>query len=356
MAFGDIGGGRGPGRTEGSHSDRNRPYEKSIHSADVEGGDDDTVNKLVGERFKYKIMRDYNKADSIREGLRTQFNVLIDDKLREWSVDGDFGEEHNAQRQMATEFANRDYAKSTFSLPVEEVDQETIQALVNERTVVKKARNFQEADDIREDLAERFDVSINDKIKEWSVGGSFGGRAGGEYVLSSSSAPVDENDMKIIQDALKQRGQAKKKRDYETADAIREELKEDFNVFIDDREKEWRVNRSDFNNRNDEYDQGGDTSDDVDVDFEAEMDKFESVLSEEISNAVEEDEEEAAEEEAAEEEEDEEVEEPEEESTTLSAEELTSLTVLQLKEKLRENGLAVSGKKAELVDRLLSGV
>ena len=39
----------------------------------------------------------------------------------------------------------------------------------------------------------------------------------------------------------------------------------------------------------------------------------------------------------------------------LSKEELSSLTVLQLKEKLRASGLRVSGKKAELIERLLNG-
>ena len=39
----------------------------------------------------------------------------------------------------------------------------------------------------------------------------------------------------------------------------------------------------------------------------------------------------------------------------LSKEELASLTVAELKEKLRASGLRVSGKKAELIERLLNG-
>jgi len=39
----------------------------------------------------------------------------------------------------------------------------------------------------------------------------------------------------------------------------------------------------------------------------------------------------------------------------LSKEELSSLTVAELKEKLRASGLRVSGKKAELIERLLNG-
>ena len=41
-------------------------------------------------------------------------------------------------------------------------------------------------------------------------------------------------------------------------------------------------------------------------------------------------------------------------SSSMSRDELASLTVPSLKEKLREAGKPVSGKKAELVDRLLA--
>jgi cysteinyl-tRNA synthetase len=345
--FGDIGGGRGPGRTRGSYQDRNRAYEKSIHSGDVEGADDEMITRMVMERAKFKVQQNYDKADAVREGLRTKFNVIVDDRLREWSVNGDFGEEHNLQRQMAEQFASRGYIKSTSSEPIDEADEETIQAMVTERAAFKADRNYEEADAIREDLNYRFDVVINDKMKEWSVGGSFGGanNRNRAYELSQNSAPVDEADAKVIIKALKERSRCKKVRDFETADAIREELREKYNVMIDDREKEWRVNRPDFNSNRYDNDVVEEQEEPLDEDFEAEMSKLESVLSDEISATVSEDteEEEEVEEEGA-----------EEESASLSTEALSSLTVVQLKEKLREGGLPVSGKKSELVERLLA--
>lgn len=366
VAFGDFGGDRGPGRTRGSRNDRNRPYVKSIHSGDVEGSDDGTIDALVTERAKFKMLRDYDKADAVREGLRTKFNVIIDDRLREWSVAGDFGEEHNQQREMAEKFANRGYAKSSFSQPIDGEDEETVQSLVDERATFKQQRNYQEADAIREDLSERFDVVINDKLKEWSIGGRFGGaedKKFRDYVKSPTSASLDDADEEAVADAIRERTECKKRRDYERADEIRDEIRMKFNVIVDDREREWWVdgnNHSYGNNNND---------DDFDDDFEADMAKFEQVLSEEISVAVaesnediseeeEEYEESAAvlseeEEEEEEEEYDEEEEEEETQGTALSRDELSSLTVVQLKDKLRENGLTVSGKKSELVDRLM---
>lgn len=329
IAFADMGGGR--------DSNRNKPYAKSVYSADVEGMHEDTVNKLVGERFKYKIMRDYDKADSIREGLSTKYNVVIDDKLREWSVNGDFGEEHNLQREMADKFAKRDYAKSSSSESIDEEYEKTIQDSVNERTVFKGERNFQEADNIRDDLLERFDVVINDKLKEWSIGGNFGVfNSRSEYALSDTSAPVNALDRQYIEKALRERTQCKKRRNFDAADAIREKLKDNYNVFIDDREKFWRVNRDDFNSaRNDDNRHDGNDANDAEEDVGNDNDEEDDIVAQENYEYEKE-------------------ELSEETSSSLSPEFLSTLTVVQLKDKLRENGLTVSGRKAELVERLIS--
>ena len=85
VAYGDFNERRGndrgnPGRMAGSRSSEPVNYRKSSYSEVVEGVDDDLIDKLVAERMGHKIMRDFDKADSIREGLRTNYNVLIDDR------------------------------------------------------------------------------------------------------------------------------------------------------------------------------------------------------------------------------------------------------------------------------------
>ena len=74
-----------PGRMDDSRSsrDNNRDvaYVKSSFSAPIEGGvKDELIDGLVQERLNYKASRNFDKADAIREGLRTKFNVLIDDR------------------------------------------------------------------------------------------------------------------------------------------------------------------------------------------------------------------------------------------------------------------------------------
>lgn len=80
VPYGNFEGGRGPGKTDGSRSDRNQNYIKSPYSAGVDGADDKLIDALVQERLKHKMIRNFDEADSIREGLRNKFNVLIDDR------------------------------------------------------------------------------------------------------------------------------------------------------------------------------------------------------------------------------------------------------------------------------------
>ena len=63
-----------------SFGSRSVAYRKSSFSTDAEGVSDEMIDKLVAERLNYKMNRDFDKADSIREGLRSRYNVLIDDR------------------------------------------------------------------------------------------------------------------------------------------------------------------------------------------------------------------------------------------------------------------------------------
>ena len=249
MPYGSFNGG-GSGRNNRRNIE-NQQYSKSEHSPDVEGASDELITKLVKERTKFKMMREYAKADAVREGLRTKFNVLIDDRLKQWSVGGDFGEEHNAQRELADKFANRGYIKSSSSLSLDEEEEEYIQHHVDARATAKKDRKFDTADKIRLDLAQRFDVTINDKMKLWSIGGvmeELGGTVGkpkGVYTRRGGgdlSAEEEEKISKMITD----RYHAKKQRNFDAADEIRDTLMSEYNIKIDDRSNEWRVDTDEY--------------------------------------------------------------------------------------------------------------
>lgn len=423
VAYGDLserrrGGYRGnPGRSAGSRSSYDAPYAKSSYSADVEGIDEKVVAKLVEERRARKMNRMYDEADAIREGLRDKYNVLIDDRLKMWSVAGDFGEEYNAQRDMAHKFANRGYIKSASSISLSPEDEALVGEQLRERFEAKRNRDFDTADAIRDDLLLNFDVSINDKMKLWSVGGAFeetGGRTrsprgvytrrgGGnlteetveeiknalmerynykksgdfdqadairedlqnrfdvriddrsnewrietdEY-FPASTGSLSEDTIESINEKLRERFHFKQDRDYDSADAIREELGETYGVVVDDRTKEWKVEDAveeppqepqRFESAN--FDRDPDTA------LGGEEEEGEDVADDNESVEL-----------ASEEIEDEDEEEDEDnefnEASLLTEEELSKFTIPILKEKLRDAGLPVSGKKSELVARLLS--
>jgi len=245
MPYGSFTGG-GTGRNLD-----NQQYSKSPHSGDVEGASDDLINKLLKERTKFKMIREYEKADKVREGLRMKFNVLVDDRLKHWSVGGDFGEEHNAQRDLADKFSNRGYIKSTSSLSLDEEEEEYIQHHIDSRVQAKKDRNFETADKIRLDLAQRFDVTINDKIKLWSIGGLFEemgvkmGKPRGVYTRRGGG-DLSEEDEEAISKMLADRYHAKKQRNFEVADTMRDQLYAKWTVKVDDRSNEWRVDTDEY--------------------------------------------------------------------------------------------------------------
>ena len=59
---------------------------------------DEIIFKLIDERSKCKVERDYDRADKIRDGLIRKYDVFINEKTLEWSIDGDFGQEQNIER------------------------------------------------------------------------------------------------------------------------------------------------------------------------------------------------------------------------------------------------------------------
>ncbi|KAL7445757.1 hypothetical protein ACHAXH_008018 [Discostella pseudostelligera] len=255
-------------------------YTKSTHSSQELPSDnanisDTLIQKLVHERAKYKFTRQYDKADLVREGLRTKFNVIIDDRLRQWSVGGDFGSEHNAVRESLELLGNRGYIKSSSSLAAidyansdnngdDEEDgddagdgkemEEYIQHHVDARAAMKKDGKFDAADKIRLDLAQRFDVIINDKLKLWSIGGVFeelgenanvNSKPRGVYTRRGGGSLTIEEETKITK-LLSDRYHAQNQRNYSAADEIRDVLIHRYNVSIDDRSREWRVDTDEY--------------------------------------------------------------------------------------------------------------
>jgi hypothetical protein len=161
------------------------------------------------------------------------------------------------------------------------------------------------------------------------------------------AAALDDETIAYIQDRIQERLEMKNDKQYDSADEIRDELNQRFGVTIDDRTQEWNIEVDQFtvvNNDRRLYDtleeekhmqtlppsysiETSDDNEDEDGDDDF-NDSFEAVFESESNNFT--------------------------DAPALSEEEdLTKLTIPELKEKLRALGLAVSGKKPELIERLL---
>ncbi len=205
--------------------------------------------------------------------------------------------------------------------------------MVAERSECKVEANYDRADELFDMLNDKYKVNVDDKRAEWSL-------LSEEYLLSPDTAFVPEEKVQIeIEKKLGERILARKARNFDLADEIREELMTVYLVDVDDRAKEWIVMEPEdgvwADDDNDDDETNIVSQEEWESDGTVEEEEDDDDEDEDIDNEV------AAEEEAV-----------EPVQAALDEADLSSMTVPQLKELLKEKGLPVSGRKAELIERL----
>merc|ERR1711862_954346 len=170
--------------------------------------------------------------------------------------------------------------------------------------------------------------------------------------MGDTKDELNEEFQILISNKLKQRSIAKSKRDFNTADNIRDELNKEYNIVID-RNKEWSI---DFDNLQEDDDKDIDDEDDDEIDpnltanLDEDEEKYNNILDDDLDNVS------LEEEDYDEEEQTNDDEEEQTDDNKKEIELLNSLTVPKLKEKLKEVGLPVSGRKSELIERLINNI
>lgn len=314
--------------------DRFQPFEMSKTSERPDNHDE--IQQLVQKRDTARSNRDFDTADQIRNQLMDQ-EIYIDDKLRQWAVAGDF--EFLDKKDPSPQNRNGQFGSFQFnrrgdggSLSKEE--EETILGMLKKRDEHKKNRKYKSADSIRDKLRDEFNVRVDDRNREWQL-------ISEEYSMSGESLQIAPEIQKHIEQEIKKRAMAKAAKDYETADKIRDELMQDYSVSIDDRRQEWVVADDDFDDP-----PPGTT---LQMEYVEEDDEVvgEDRMVAGVQDSVEEEKEDSLEKAKFEE-----TFEEEEEGKDDNEEDLEKLTIPELKDRLREANLAVSGKKSELIERL----
>ena len=245
IMFGDYANSDGrPGRERESRRDREMaPFEQSPYSAGIDTLNEEEladITTLVSRRNGAKLSRNYNTADRIRDELKAEYNVFLEDRLRQWSVGGDFGPDSPARDSSRF----KPWTMSSYSEALVDEEQESaILVQLEERNEAKAARNFDAADDIRDYLLSEYNVAIDDRLREWSIGGDFGipkknSRNGdNDSYQRRGGGDLSPEDVTEVMDLIDVRAKAKKNRDFNTSDELRDVLDERFAVKVDDKSK-----------------------------------------------------------------------------------------------------------------------
>ena len=271
------------------------------------------IDSLLAERLQAKMSRDFDTADEIQKHLKDQ-GVLVMDGFKQWRADGKEWERSQRAEWQPGPNMVREYSRRgpCHGIPEDEVAE--ITEKIRERSEFKAFKDYDSADAIKFDLSDKYDITIDDKMMTWAIRAE-------EYLLSNDSYVVpDEEVQKIIGKELGLRIVAKQNKDFDAADAIRNDLNEKYGVVINDRRKEYAIEPNE-NHVDNSADSEGWFNNEIE---EVSKNKIVSAETENI------------------------------ESNDDYEESLQSLTIPILKEKLRSAGLPVSGKKAELIERLMA--
>jgi len=277
---------------------------------------EDQIHTLIFKRQKCKLQRQYDVADKILVALN-QCGVYLHDKRGEWRADG---KSHFGRRS--------DYVRRGSTHGLSEEDLLVVSTMVEDRSYAKKRGEFHISDKLSDTLKTRYRVKVDDKNREWSVENTME-----EYVptpLASLDDPTHtmEDELKTqIAQRLAERSSFRKKRNYEMADKILDDVMAQYSVVVDDRTKEWKVILGD-DFEDDDFVKGAQLSQ-----RSAFVRGGKKTKEHNSTMSTERDEEVIA-------------------NANQKAITFASMTVVELKRQLKQAGLPVSGKKSELISRL----
>ena len=296
---------------------------------------EEQIHTLIANRSLAKSQRKFDEADRILDELKLA-GVHLHDNRKEWRADGDnhFGRTNGDHKNR--EFVMRG---GTHGLSLDALSD--ISKIVERRSQAKRTRDFLTYNELGGALKNKFGVHVNDKKREWSMifitplDQDQDQELTSVYVpspiapLDSPTHAMDDESKATIQKRLTDRLMARRRRNYVLADSIQDDLKKEYLVDIDDRTREWMVGTIDDDGTVDDG-----TVDDGNVDDGTDATVTLAAIKTDVPAAA---------------------------IATVTDEEetesqLLALTIIVLKEKLRNAGLPVSGKKAELVERLLDSI
>lgn len=185
------------------------------------------ILKLIQQRTKARRSQNFKLADEILANL-TQNNVHLHDKKKLWRADGEIFDIKG--------YEEMEYAKASNSKPITEREEEYVNQKLRDRSNAKLRRDFNMADDILDELRFLKNVEVDDNNFTWQVKEPFKT----EYTYGGKRLNnVPEEEILKINGLIKARAEAKDRKDYKVADDVLLDLKVGCGVRVDDAKKAW---------------------------------------------------------------------------------------------------------------------
>lgn len=187
----------------------------------------DQILDLIRSRNKARRSRNFRKADELLETLN-QNNVHLTDTKKLWRADGEIFDING--------YSEQEYSKASNSLPITEREEDYVNQKLRDRSKAKLKRDFDTADDIIDELRFLKNVVVDDSALSWRVTEGFKT----EYTYGGRRLNnLSEEDIKKIEVLIKQRSDAKGSKNYDLADELLENLEMVHGVRVDDATKSW---------------------------------------------------------------------------------------------------------------------
>lgn len=188
------------------------------------------ISRLILERERARLSKDFAQADFIRESLSAG-GVSLFDATHQWRCEDGRSGTIPSWAEIEAGTAAVGVLPGALAGPDAGIEPH-VKELVRQREEARAGKDFARSDLLREEL-KGLGVEVFDKEKMWR------GRDGLSGVIIGYRGPGGVTDMEIST-LIMQRERARQTSDWTTSDMIRDELKV-VGVSISDREKSWKA-------------------------------------------------------------------------------------------------------------------